>query len=164
MIDTYLMIYVVFSRLFELILSNRNTKRLIKEGAVEYFNFHYNFIVFFHIIFILFFLVKSFLNTNINIQYLYIFLLVQIFRYRIIYELGKFWTTRIIVINKPLIKTWMFRYLRHPNYIVVFLEIILICLFFNDFYSLLIFSIFNSVLISIRIFYEEKANQFRQKL
>ena len=164
MIDTYLMIYVVFSRLFELILSNRNTKRLIKEGAVEYFNFHYNFIVFFHIIFILFFLVKSFLNTNINIQYLYIFLLVQILRYRIIYELGKFWTTRIIVINKPLIKTWMFRYLRHPNYIVVFLEIILICLFFNDFYSLLIFSIVNSVLISIRIFYEEKANQFRQKL
>tara|TARA_A100001234_G_scaffold182634_1_gene165683 strand:+ start:1322 stop:1816 length:495 start_codon:yes stop_codon:yes gene_type:complete len=164
MIDTYLMIYVVFSRLFELILSNRNTKRLIKEGGVEYFNFHYNFIVFFHIIFILFFLVKSFLNTNINIQYLYIFLLVQIFRYRIIYELGKFWTTRIIVINKPLIKTWMFKYLRHPNYIVVFLEIILICLFFNDFYSLLIFSFFNSVLISIRIFYEEKANQFRQKL
>ena len=67
------------------------------------------------------------------------FLIVQILRYKIIYELGKYWTTRILVINQPLIQTWMFRYLRHPNYIVVFLEVILICLFFDDLLSLVIF-------------------------
>ena len=164
MVDTYLMIYVIFSRLFELVLSKKNTKRLLKEGAKEYFEFHYKFIVLFHIIFVSYFLIKSFFNTSINIQYLYLFFFLQILRYFIIYELGKFWTTRILVINKPLVKTWIFRYLRHPNYIVVFLEITLICLFFNDFYSLFFFSTINSILICIRVYYEEKANKFRKNL
>ena len=68
------------------------------------------------------------------------------------------------MINKPLVKTWVFRYLRHPNYIVVFLEVILVCLFFNDFLSLIFFSSVNSILIAIRIFFEEKANKFRREL
>ena len=164
MIDTYLMVYIIFARLFELVLSKKNTTKLLEKGAEEYYSFHYKFIVLFHIVFIVFFLAKSFLNSLFDIQYLYFFFIVQIFRYKIIYDLGEFWTTRILVINKPLVKTWMFRYLRHPNYIVVFLEVILICLFFNDFYSLIVFSVINMILIAIRIFYEEKANKFRIKL
>lgn len=164
MIDTFLMVYVIASRIFELILSSKNTKILLKEGATEYYRFHYKFIVGFHLIFILFFFVKSLLVTNVNLFYLYIFFGIQILRYRIIYELGKYWTTRILVINKPLIKTWMFKYFRHPNYIVVLFETILICLFFNDFYSLFFFTIINFVLLCIRIFYEEKANKYRRML
>ena len=158
------MVYIIFSRFFELVLSKKNTTKLLQKGAKEYYRFHYKFIVLFHIFFIVFFFVKSFSNSNFNIQYLYVFFIVQIFRYKIIYDLGEFWTTRILVINKPLVKTWMFRYLRHPNYIVVFLEVILICLFFNDFYSLIVFSFINMILIAIRIFYEEKANKFRLTL
>ena len=162
MIDTFLMAFVIASRIFELILSNKNTKKLINEGGRECYESHYKFIVAFHFVFVSFFLVKSFTITNINLLYLYMFLVVQIVRYKIIYELGKYWTTRIIVVNKPLIKTWMFRYFRHPNYIVVFLEVILISLFFNDFFSLIFFAIINFILICIRIFYEEKANRFRR--
>ena len=135
MIDTCLIIYIILTRIFELFLSKKNTERLLQEGATEYYKSHYKFIVFFHIIFLSFFFIKSLSNTIINIEYLYIFFLVQILRYKIIYELGNFLTTRILVINKPLVKTWVFRYLRHPNYIVVFLEVILVCLFFNDFLS-----------------------------
>ena len=164
MIDTYLMVYIIFARFFELVLSKKNTTKLLQKGAKEYYRFHYKFIVLFHIVFIIFFLAKSFSNSIFDIQYLYFFFIVQIFRYKIIYDLGEFWTTRILVINKPLVKTWMFRYLRHPNYIVVFLEVILICLFFNDFYSLIVFSVINMILIAIRIFYEEKANKFRLRL
>ena len=164
MIDTCLIIYIILTRIFELFLSKKNTERLLQEGATEYYKSHYKFIVFFHIIFLSFFFIKSLSNTIINIEYLYIFFLVQILRYKIIYELGNFWTTRILVINKPLVKTWVFRYLRHPNYIVVFLEVILVCLFFNDFYSLIVFSVINMILIAIRIFYEEKANKFRLTL
>ena len=164
MIDTYLMTYIIFARFFELILSKKNTTKLLQEGAKECYGFHYKFIVLFHIVFIVFFLAKSFSNSIFNINYLYVFFIVQIFRYKIIYDLGEFWTTKILVINKPLVKTWMFRYLRHPNYIVVFLEVILVCLFFNDFYSLIVFSVINSVLIATRIFFEEKANKFRLML
>ena len=164
MIDTYLMVYIIFARFFELILSKKNTSKLLQKGAKECYGFHYKFIVLFHIIFIVFFLAKSFSNSIFNTNYLYVFFIVQIFRYKIIYDLGEFWTTKILVINKPLVKTWMFRYLRHPNYIVVFLEVILVCLFFNDFYSLIVFSVINSVLIATRIFFEEKANKFRLML
>ena len=164
MIDTYLMVYIIFARFFELILSKKNTTKLLQEGAKECYGFHYKFIILFHIVFIVFFLAKSFSNSIFNINYLYVFFIVQIFRYKIIYDLGEFWTTKILVINKPLVKTWMFRYLRHPNYIVVFLEVILVCLFFNDFYSLIVFSVINSVLIATRIFFEEKANKFRLML
>ena len=164
MIDTYLMVYIIFARFFELILSKKNTTKLIQEGAKECYGFHYKFIVLFHIVFIVFFLAKSFSNSIFNINYLYVFFIVQIFRYKIIYDLGEFWTTKILVINKPLVKTWMFRYFRHPNYMVVFLEVILVCLFFNDFYSLIVFSVINSVLIATRIFFEEKANKFRLML
>ena len=158
------MVYIIFARFFELILSKKNTTKLLQKGAKEFYGFHYKFIVLFHIVFIVFFLAKSFSNSTFNINYLYVFFIVQIFRYKIINDLGEFWTTKILVINKPLVKTWMFRYLRHPNYMVVFLEVILVCLFFNDFYSLIVFSVINSVLIATRIFFEEKANKFRLML
>ena len=164
MIDTYLMVYIILTRLFELILSKKNTRILLEEGAIEYFKFHYKFIVLYHVIFIVFFFAKSLSNEIIKIEYLYIFFLVQILRYKIIFDLGKYWTTRIIVIDKPLINTWIFRSLRHPNYLVVFFEVILVCLFFNDFYSLIFFTTINSILLGVRIFYEEKANKYRRKL
>ena len=163
MIDTYLMVYIVICRIFELILSNKNTKKLIINGAIEHYKHHYIFIVIFHFIFILFFLIKSIYNTSFNIEYFYVFTLVQFLRYKIIYDLGEYWTTRILVINKPLVNTWLFKYFRHPNYIVVFLEVVLVCLIFNDYISLFIFSTINTALIFVRIFFEEKANSFRRK-
>ena len=158
------MVYIIFARFFELILSKKNTTKLLQEGAKECYGFHYKFIVIFHIFFVSFFLIRSYSINIYDIEYLYVFLIVQILRYKIIYDLGKFWTTRILVIKKPMVKTWIFRNFRHPNYIVVFLEVILVCLFFNDLNSLILFAVINSILLGIRIFYEEKANKFRLKL
>ena len=55
MIDTFLMTYVIASRIFELILSDKNTKRLINEGGTVYYKSPYKLIVAFHFIFVLFF-------------------------------------------------------------------------------------------------------------
>ena len=158
------MLYIIFCRVFELMLSKKNTQKLIEEGAREYYKSHYKYIVIFHIFFIIYFLLESLNNSTIIKEYLYIFFLVQIFRYKVIFDLGKFWTTRIIVINKPLIMTWQFKYLRHPNYIIVFLEISLVCLLFDDFMALYVFSFINLVLICVRIYFEEKANKNRRKI
>ena len=103
-------------------------------------------------------------ETDVNMEYLYAFLVLQLMRYKIIYDLGFFWTTRIIVIDKPLVRTFLFKFFKHPNYIVVFLEIILVCLFFGDLLALIFFTFFNSILLCIRIYYEEKANKFRKNL
>ena len=74
MIDNYLIFYIILCRLFELLLSRRNTSKLLKEGGVEYYKNHYKYIVFFHVIFIIFFLIKSINDTEVNMEYLYTFL------------------------------------------------------------------------------------------
>ena len=95
---------------------------------------------------LLFFLIKSMDDTVVNIEYLYAFLVLQLIRYKIIVFLGFVWTKRIIVIDKHLVKTFLFKYFRHPNYIVVILEIILVCLFFDDFLALIFFTFCHSFL------------------
>ena len=154
--------YLIICRIVELLISRRNTTRLIKEGAKEFFPFHYKFLVLFHITFIIYFMIKSFDNIDLNYRYIFLFIFIQLLRFKIIFDLGKYWTTRIIVVEKKkLIKTGIYRFFRHPNYIVVFFEIILICIIFNDYEALLYFSLINTILIFIRIYYEERANKKR---
>ena len=154
--------YLIICRIVELLISRRNTTRLIKEGAKEFFPFHYKFLVLFHITFIIYFMIKSFDNIDLNYRCIFLFIFIQLIRFKIIFDLGKYWTTRIIVVEKKkLIKTGIYRFFRHPNYIVVFFEIILICIIFNDYEALLYFSLINTILIFIRIYYEERANKNR---
>ncbi len=164
LIDSLLIFYIILTRIFELFLSARNTKKLLNSGAKEFYPHHYKFIIFFHIFFITYFFYKSFETNYINLYLLFVFFIFQLLRYKIIYDLGKYWTTRIIVIQEPLINTWIFKKFRHPNYLVVFIEVFLVCLIFNDIYALLFFSLINGILISLRVFYEEKANNFRRNL
>ena len=160
--DFLLISYLIICRIVELLISRRNTTRLIKEGAKEFFPFHYKFLVLFHITFIIYFMIKSFDNIDLDYRYIFLFIFIQLVRFKIIFDLGKYWTTRIIVIEKKkLIKTGLYRFFRHPNYIVVFFEIILICIIFNDYEALLYFSLINTILIFIRIYYEERANKNR---
>ncbi len=165
MIEKFLMIYVILSRLYELRLSSKNTKYLLTNGAKEFYPSHYKFIVIFHLIFILYFLLKPVILFESNFMLLFIFFLTQIFRYKIINDLGAFWTTRIIV-NKeiPMIKSGIYRYLRHPNYIIVLTEVVIICLIFNDYIALISFTTVKIILLSVRIFFEEKANKSRRQL
>ena len=144
-------------------ISNFNTKKLLKKGAMEYYSYHYKFIVIFHIFFIIYFLIKSFQIIEINNKLLIIFFFIQILRYKIIFDLGKNWTTRIIVSKDiPLIKTGFYRFLNHPNYVVVYIEVFLICLIFYDYRALLIFTLLNQILILVRVYYENKANGLRK--
>lgn len=163
-IDSFLVIYLIVARLIELVISKKNTRKLFEQGAIECYAFHYKFIVLFHVTFIIYFLIKSFFIYKININLLVVFFIIQIFRYKVLYDLGKYWTTRIIVLkNKPLINSGIYKYLKHPNYLIVFIEIFLICLIFFDYEALLYFSMVNLLLIFVRIYFEEKANKNRLK-
>lgn len=157
-----LILYIVFSRILELFISYRNTKKLLKLGAKEHFKFHYYLLVFFHLTVIVYFLIKS-LEVDINLDInLIVFIILQFFRLKVHLDLGKYWTTRIIVLEKtPMINNGLYKHFKHPNYLIVIIEIFFLCLIFKDILALLFFSTINIFLILWRIFYEEKANKNR---
>lgn len=164
LIGNFLIIYLIFARLIELRLSHNNTKKLLGLGAKEFFPFHYKFIVLFHTFFLIYFFVNSFFVDDIDFYFLLAFFFIQILRYKTLSDLGEYWTTRIIVLeNAPLTNNGIYEYLKHPNYIIVFIEVFLICLIFHDYLALVFFSSINLFLLIIRIYYEEKANKHRIK-
>jgi methyltransferase len=71
-------------------------------------------------------------------------------------SLGRYWTTRIIVMpDASLVRSGPYRYLRHPNYTVVVLEIALLPLALGSWQLALGFSIANAIVLAWRIRTEE---------
>src|SRR5580704_2267998 len=74
--------------------------------------------------------------------------------------LGEYWTTRIITVpGAPLVRNGPFRFVRHPNYVIVCAEIALLPLAFG-----IVFSILNASLLSWRIRVEERTLMSRHNL
>jgi methyltransferase len=70
------------------------------------------------------------------------------------------WTTRIIILpSAPLVKAGPYRYLNHPNYVVVVAEIAILPLVFRLPWYALVFSVLNVLVLSIRVTAENAALQ-----
>ena len=149
--------YVILARLAELLVARRNTRRLLARGGHEVGRRHYPLIVATHTAWIiaLAFLVPT--ETPPAPHFLVPFVLVQVFRYWVIGSLGARWTTRIIVVpGAPLVKHGPYRWLRHPNYLVVAAEIALLPLVFGAWEIALGFSAVNAGILLHRVRIEEK--------
>lgn len=89
-----------------------------------------------------------------------VILSVQIVRYWALCSLGAYWNTKILVVpGVELVKKGPYKWMKHPNYAVVILEILLIPLLYHAYVTMCLFSIFNAVLLSVRIRAEDKALQ-----
>ena len=155
---TLLIGYVVVARLAELAVARRNTKRLMARGGFEVGRDHYPLIVATHTAWILAlaFLVPS--DSVVDNRFLVLFLVAQIVRYWVILSLGPRWTTRIIVVpGEPLVTRGPYRWLRHPNYLVVAAEIALLPLVFGAWEIAIGFSVVNAAILWKRIRVEERA-------
>lgn len=151
--------FIILLRIGELLLSKRNEKWLLQNGAVEYGEKHYPFIVVLHVSFIVSLIFEySMLQTVSYSSFLiaFYFLLIAV-KIWIILSLGKFWNTKIYHIqNFPLIKKGLYKYFKHPNYIIVIAEIAVIPLAFHLYYSAIIFFILNAIMLFVRINEENK--------
>ena len=124
---------VVLQRLGELPLSNRNTRRLKAEGAVEIGAGHNPLIVLLHASWLMAVLWLLPRPVTIHWGWLAVFVILQAARIWVITSLGRFWTTRIISLpGAPLVKRGPYRFLRHPNYLVVACEIAVLPLVFGE--------------------------------
>ncbi|MDX1959966.1 MAG: isoprenylcysteine carboxylmethyltransferase family protein [Leptospiraceae bacterium] len=99
-------------------------------------------------------------NFIIALSSISVYFICLLLRFHILFVLGKFWNTKIIYekeIKEGIITNGIYKYIRHPNYLVVILEIASISLFHSSYYSFIFFSIFNFILLFFRIKKEENA-------
>jgi methyltransferase len=153
---------VTCQRLVELMIARRNEKWMKAQGAKEFGRKHYHLMVWMHI---LFFTSLCFEKLAFNRQVssfwpflLFFFIIMQGIRMWVLASLGKFWNTKIIVLpNVEVVKKGPYRYIKHPNYFVVSVELLVIPLLFQAYATAVFFTLFNFFILSIRIPLEEKA-------
>jgi methyltransferase len=153
---------VAAQRLFELVLARRHELRARARGAVERGRGHYPFIVALHILWLMSTLVEGLLRGPDFPAYwpvpLSMFLLAQPLRYWALFSLGENWNTRILVVPgaKP-VRRGPYRYLSHPNYVAVVVEILTLPLIFGAWITALVFTALNAAVLSVRIREEDRA-------
>lgn len=161
---------VILQRLTELYISKKNEKWLLDNGAVEFGESHYKYIVLMHTCFFLALIGEYYyrfhirnMNSDFNIfnaVFLVFFIILQIGRVWVITSLGKYWNTKIFRIpGSRLVNKGPYKFLRHPNYWVVTLEIFVLPLVFNLYYSMVIFTLWNLIMLNIRTQEENRALQ-----
>lgn len=134
---------------------------MLAKGAYEVGATHYPFMILLHISFFVCLLIeviyiKSFATLNYNL--LIVFLLLQLLRVWCLVSLGPFWNTKIIILpGAEVVVKGPYSFMRHPNYLVVCLEIAVLPLMFQAYVTAICFTILNVIILSIRISIEEKA-------
>ncbi|PTM98975.1 isoprenylcysteine carboxyl methyltransferase family protein [Mycoplana dimorpha] len=155
--STLLLTAVTFERLGELWLARRNTRALIQKGAVEVGASHYAAIVALHATWLAGLWLLGW-NAPLHLGWLGLFAGLQILRLWTLSTLGRRWTTRIIVVpGERLVTAGPYRFLRHPNYLVVIGEIAVLPLCFGLTRFALLFSIANALILTVRIRAENAA-------
>lgn len=152
--------YVILLRIGELFLSKRNEKWLLQNGAVEYGKKHYPFIVALHTLFIISLIIEysTKQTASFSLFFIILYFLILVFKAWVVLSLGKFWNTKIFHIsNLPLVKKGPYRYIKHPNYMIVIAEIAVIPLAFHLYFTAITFTILNAMMLFVRIKEENRA-------
>ncbi len=158
-----LWLIVVIQRLFELRIAKKNRRWAEAQGGYEVGKEHYPFVVLVHILFFGGILLEvSLFGATVPAWWRWpfaLFLLAQGLRLWCIRSLGRYWNTRIIIIpGHPPQVEGPYRYLRHPNYVVVFIELLTFPLIYGAWITAIVVSLLNmGVLLLLRIPTEERA-------
>jgi methyltransferase len=155
--------WLVVQRLAELVYAQANTRRLLARGGQEIGAGHYPLFVALHSSWLIAMAVLSAPSPPVPWLLLAAFVLVQAARVWVIATLGPYWTTRIITVpGAPLVARGPFRFVWHPNYLVVAIEIPLVPLILGLEWVALIFGAANLALLAYRIRVEDGALQPRR--
>jgi methyltransferase len=153
-----LILLVAAQRLGELLYARRNDRRLRAMGGVEYGAGHYPVLVGLHTAWLVAMFASVGPETPIMLVPLAVYLLLQGLRVWTLASLGGFWTTRVIVVpGAELVHRGPYRFIRHPNYLIVALEVPVLPLVFGAWPLALGFALANLAVLAWRIRVEERA-------
>lgn len=165
MLGFYLFIMIVIAqRIVEIRIAKRNTEWVKKNGGYEVGADHYKYIVIVHALFFISIIIEVTRTNPTLVSWslipFMIFILAQIGRFWALSSLGRFWNTRIMIIpGAKVVAKGPYRFMRHPNYVIVATEIMMLPLIFQAYWTAVIFSLLNALVLSVRIKVEEKALQ-----
>lgn len=153
---------LVMERCFEIVVARRHEAWMRSLGGIEYGGGFSKALFFFHGMWFLAFGFEIFhrdaapiLSPHLS---LFLLLFLQISRYWCIYSLGKFWNSKILVLpGASIVRRGPYRWLKHPNYLVVLIEIPLYPALFGCWLTSSAFGLMNALILSIRIRQEEEA-------
>lgn len=155
---------VIVQRLAEVALAKRNEQWMREKGAVEYGERHYKWMVLMHTSFFVVMLTEWLVGDHLLHPYWQLlltgYIVLQGLRIWTLASLGRYWNTKILVIpgGKQVSKGAYASRIRHPNYLIVTLELLILPLIFQAYITVILFTALNAFfLLSIRIPTEEKA-------
>lgn len=148
--------FIIVQRLSELVIAKRNTAKLLAKGAYEVGAAHYPVMVTMHSAWILCLVIFGY-DESVAFGWLAVFVVLQVFRVWILGSLGSRWTTRIIILEEPLVVRGPFKYFSHPNYMLVVSEIIVAPMVLGLVWVAVVFTVLNAAMLWVRIGVEHKA-------
>lgn len=160
---TGLVALVGVERLFELRLSRRHAAAAFARGGVEVGRGHYRVMTVFHTAFLAACVGEAWLAGRpfpgaLGWAALAGALAAQGLRYWAITTLGERWNTRIIVLpGAAPVTAGPYRYMKHPNYLAVIVELLCLPLVHGAWATALAFSLGNAALLAVRVRAEEEA-------
>jgi len=162
-------ILTIAQRIYELKVAKENTQNLLSHGGVEFGAKHYWMLVTLHTLFFSGMFIEAFLRgvhpPEIWPILFALFLTAQAGRAWVIRTLHGRWTTRILVVpGEKLVDKGPFKIVPHPNYMIVAVEILTLPLIFGLYYTSIIFTVLNAlVLLAVRIPEERRALNWATK-
>jgi methyltransferase len=152
-----LLVFVTLQRLAELVWNRSNERGLRARGAVEAGASHYPVMVALHGLWLAALWMFGW-NRPILVGWFLAYVLLQLGRVWVLRTLGRRWTTRVFVIpGETLVRRGPYRFVSHPNYVVVVLEIFVLPLTFGLGGVALLFGFANIALLAWRVRVENRA-------
>lgn len=154
---------LIVQRLAELRYAEGNRRHAMAHGGVEHGADHYWMFIALHTLWFIGMIAEHVLGIASVPTWWGIGLagacLLQIARYWVIRTLGRAWNTRVITWpGMPIAKGGPYRWLRHPNYVIVVIELALIPTMLGCWRTAIVASILNAILLlKVRLPVEEEA-------
>jgi methyltransferase len=159
MVSRAYLVLLALERIYELMLSRRNAARALARGGLEVGRAHYAVMAGFHTLFLVACAVEAApFDAALYFGFLPGALIAQGLRYWAIRTLGDRWNTRVIVVpdDSP-VTGGPYRFMKHPNYLAVCIEMVCVPMMVGAWRTAIFFSLGNALLLWVRIRAEERA-------
>jgi methyltransferase len=158
----WIVLAIALLRGIELAHAHRNARRLLAEGGQAHGDRHYPVIVGLHVAWLI---ALWWAGRRISEPDWLLFVLLEAARLWVVATLGRFWTTRVISVpDAPLVRKGPFRWMRHPNYAVVALQLPVLLFAYAAPGLAVLFGAANILILAHRIRVEEDALRPRRSL